>query len=152
MAAYFRMQEQAERLRDLIVAGNGKSKTDAAAAQAALPEGTNAALLAPTLLTGVPVDAEIRSGEIFGPVAPVVAWTGLDAVIGRANAVEVRLSGYVYAGKLQTATKIAERLEAGMVGLTRAAPSPSPCPGPSRRSACPGSGSRASAAPRSPPP
>lgn len=89
------------------------------AAQAHLPEGVNAAFLAPTLLTGVPLDAEILSQEIFGPVAPVVAWTDLDAVIDLANAAEVGLSAYVYAGKLQTAMKIAERLEAGMVGVNR---------------------------------
>ncbi|MGJ9404902.1 NAD-dependent succinate-semialdehyde dehydrogenase [Nesterenkonia aurantiaca] len=89
------------------------------AAQAVLPEGANSAFLTPTLLTGVPLDAEILSEEIFGPVAPVVAWTDLDAVIALANAAEVGLSAYVYAGKLQTAMKIAERLEAGMVGVNR---------------------------------
>ncbi len=89
------------------------------AAQAQLPDDANPAFLAPTLLTGVPMDAEILSEEIFGPVAPVVAWTDLDAMIELANAPEVGLSSYVYAGKLQTAMKIAERLEAGMVGVNR---------------------------------
>ncbi|WP_218219942.1 NAD-dependent succinate-semialdehyde dehydrogenase [Nesterenkonia sp. Act20] len=89
------------------------------AARAELPADATAAFLAPTLLTGVPTDAEILSQEIFGPIAPVVAWTDLDAMIDLANAPEVGLSAYVYAGKLQTAMKIAERLEAGMVGVNR---------------------------------
>lgn len=89
------------------------------AAQAELPAGAGPAFVAPTLLTGVPVDAEILCEEIFGPVAPVVTWSDEEEMIARANDAEVGLSSYVYAGDLQRSLQIGERLEAGMVGINR---------------------------------
>ncbi|WP_083504945.1 NAD-dependent succinate-semialdehyde dehydrogenase [Nesterenkonia jeotgali] len=110
-------EQAAEQIRELI--RGAREQGAVIAAEAHLPQVLNRAFLAPTLLTGVPTDAEILREEIFGPVAPVVAWTDLDAVIELANAAEVGLAGYVYAGKLQAAMKIAERLEVGMVGVNR---------------------------------
>lgn len=77
------------------------------------------AFVAPTLLRDVPADAAILTQEIFGPVAPVVTWEDPEAMLALANAAEVGLASYVYAGDLQQAIKIAERLEAGMVGVNR---------------------------------
>lgn len=89
------------------------------AAQAQIPETViTDAFVAPTLLR-VPEDAAILKEEIFGPVAPVVVWEDLDQMLAQVNDVEVGLSSYVYAGKLQDALKIGERLEAGMVGINR---------------------------------
>lgn len=110
-------QKAADQIRGLVQGAVDQGAV--VTAQAALPAGPDSAFVAPTLLTGVPMDAEVLEQEIFGPVAPVVAWTDLDAMIDLANAPEVGLSAYVYAGKLQTAMKIAERLEAGMVGVNR---------------------------------
>lgn len=110
-------EQAAEQIRELI--RGAREQGAVIAAEAHLPQDLNRAFIAPTLLTGVPTDAEILREEIFGPVAPVVAWTDLDAVIELANAAEVGLAGYVYAGKLQAAMKIAERLEVGMVGVNR---------------------------------
>lgn len=76
------------------------------------------AFVAPTLLR-VSADASILKEEIFGPVAPVVVWDDLDQMLAEVNDVEVGLSSYVYAGKLQDAIGIGERLEAGMVGINR---------------------------------
>ena len=89
------------------------------AAQAQIPETViTDAFVAPTLMR-VPEDAAILKEEIFGPVAPVVVWEDLDQMLAQVNDVEVGLSSYVYAGKLQDALKIGERLEAGMVGINR---------------------------------
>ncbi|WP_150462241.1 NAD-dependent succinate-semialdehyde dehydrogenase [Nesterenkonia ebinurensis] len=88
--------------------------------QAAVPDDVaTEAFVAPTLLTGVPADAGILKEEIFGPVAPVVVWEDEQELISWANDAEVGLSSYVFAGQLQNAMKIAERLEAGMVGVNR---------------------------------
>ena len=89
------------------------------AAQAQIPETViTDAFVAPTLMR-VPEDAAILKEEIFGPVAPVVVWEDLDQMLAQVNDVEVGLSSYVYAGKLQDALRIGERLEAGMVGINR---------------------------------
>ncbi|OBF29224.1 NAD-dependent succinate-semialdehyde dehydrogenase [Mycobacterium sp. ACS4331] len=75
--------------------------------------------VSPTLLTGVPADAEILRTEIFGPVAPVVVWDDEDQLVEWVNGTEYGLAAYVYAGRLQDALRIAERTDAGMVGINR---------------------------------
>ncbi len=73
----------------------------------------------PTVLTGVPADAEIVHEEIFGPIAPIVTWTTDDEVIGYANDTEMGLAAYVYAGELQRGMRLGESIEAGMIGINR---------------------------------
>jgi succinate-semialdehyde dehydrogenase/glutarate-semialdehyde dehydrogenase len=73
----------------------------------------------PTVLTGVPPQAEILREEIFGPVAPIVTFSSEDEVIELANDTEYGLVGYVYTGDLARGLRVSERIEAGMVGLNR---------------------------------
>lgn len=86
---------------------------------ASLPQGAPETFVAPRLLTDVSSGNPILRQEIFGPIAPVVVWDDLEAVIAEANSAEVGLASYVYAGDLQQALSIGERLEAGMVGVNR---------------------------------
>ncbi|MFD4232483.1 NAD-dependent succinate-semialdehyde dehydrogenase [Streptomyces sp. NPDC058545] len=72
-----------------------------------------------TVLTDVPADAEILRTEVFGPVAPIVTFTDEDALISAANATSYGLASYVFTRDLARGLRIAERLEAGMVGLNR---------------------------------
>ena len=72
-----------------------------------------------TLLTGVRADMRIAQEEIFGPVVTVISWDDEAAMIQQANDSEFGLAAYVYAGRLQDALRIAESLEAGMVGVNR---------------------------------
>ncbi len=73
----------------------------------------------PTVLVNVPADAAILSQEIFGPVAPVVAWNDDSELIDLVNASEMGLAAYVYAGQLQRAMRLGEDIDAGMVGVNR---------------------------------
>ena len=73
----------------------------------------------PTVLADVPMDAQILSEEIFGPVAPIVAWTDETAMLAAANNTEFGLAAYVYSGRMQDALRIGEKIEAGMVGINR---------------------------------
>ena len=57
--------------------------------------------------------------EIFGPVAPVVAFSGEDEAVALANATPFGLAAYVYTGDLGRALRVAERVDAGMVGVNR---------------------------------
>jgi succinate-semialdehyde dehydrogenase/glutarate-semialdehyde dehydrogenase len=61
----------------------------------------------------------ILGEEIFGPVAPVVSFTGEDEAVALANATEYGLVAYLYTGDLARGLRVSERLEAGMVGLNR---------------------------------
>jgi succinate-semialdehyde dehydrogenase / glutarate-semialdehyde dehydrogenase len=73
----------------------------------------------PTVLVDVPADAAILKEEIFGPVAPVVAFTDESDAIRWANDTEFGLVAYVYTGDLARGLRIAEKLESGMVGVNR---------------------------------
>lgn len=107
----------AAEIRGLIDSAVAEGAT--VAYQAQLPESVATdAFVAPTLLR-VPAEAPILKEEIFGPVAPVVVWDDLEQMLAEVNHVEVGLSSYVYAGKLQDAIRIGERLETGMVGINR---------------------------------
>ncbi|QKW36891.1 aldehyde dehydrogenase family protein [Actinomadura sp. NAK00032] len=73
----------------------------------------------PTVLVDVPADAALLREEIFGPVAPIVAFTDEAQVVATANATEYGLVSYVYTGDLARALRVGEALESGMVGLNR---------------------------------
>jgi succinate-semialdehyde dehydrogenase/glutarate-semialdehyde dehydrogenase len=73
----------------------------------------------PTVLDNVPAGAGILAEEIFGPVAPIVRFTDEAEAIALANSTEYGLVSYVYSGDLRRALRIAEGLEAGMVGINR---------------------------------
>ncbi len=72
-----------------------------------------------TVLDRVPDDAEILHTEVFGPVAPLTTFTDEEAMLARANDTEHGLAAYVYSADLGHALRIADRLEAGMVGINR---------------------------------
>jgi succinate-semialdehyde dehydrogenase/glutarate-semialdehyde dehydrogenase len=67
----------------------------------------------------VPPDAEVVRQEIFGPVAPVVTWTGEEELLRQVNDTELGLAAYVFSGDLRWALQTAERIDAGMVGINR---------------------------------
>jgi succinate-semialdehyde dehydrogenase / glutarate-semialdehyde dehydrogenase len=73
----------------------------------------------PTVLTGVAPDAPILREEIFGPVAPIVAFDTEEEAVRLANDTEFGLVAYVYTGDLARGLRVSEAIEAGMVGLNR---------------------------------
>ncbi|CAB3826527.1 NAD-dependent succinate-semialdehyde dehydrogenase [Achromobacter denitrificans] len=72
---------------------------------------------APTVVTDLPDNSMLMTEEPFGPVAPVVRFTDTDEVLRRANSLPFGLSSYVFTNSLQTATKVSNGLEAGMVNI-----------------------------------
>ncbi len=75
----------------------------------------------PTVLADVHHSSPIAHEEIFGPVAPVIAFDDDASVIAQANASELGLAGYVYTRDLARGLSVSERLHVGMVGLNRGA-------------------------------
>ncbi len=71
----------------------------------------------PTVITGLPEDSMLMTQEPFGPVAPVVSFDDPEEVIRKANSLPFGLSSYVFTNSLQTATKVSNALEAGMVNI-----------------------------------
>jgi succinate-semialdehyde dehydrogenase/glutarate-semialdehyde dehydrogenase len=56
---------------------------------------------------------------VFGPVAPIVPFDSEDEAIAAANATEYGLVAYVFTNDLTRGMRIAQRIDAGMVGLNR---------------------------------
>lgn len=73
----------------------------------------------PTVLIEVPTGARILHEEVFGPVAPIVAFDSEDEAVAIANATEYGLVAYVFTGDLGRGMRVADRIESGMVGVNR---------------------------------
>lgn len=73
----------------------------------------------PTVLADVPTGDPVLAEEVFGPVAVLVRVRSDEEAVRLANATEYGLVGYVYAGDLGRALRLAESLEVGMVGVNR---------------------------------
>ncbi|WP_019026921.1 NAD-dependent succinate-semialdehyde dehydrogenase [Colwellia piezophila] len=71
----------------------------------------------PTILTNVTNDMPIAVNEIFGPVAPIIAFDSEEEVIDMANNTEYGLAAYFYSRDIGTVWRVAEGLEFGMVGI-----------------------------------
>lgn len=71
----------------------------------------------PTVVTDLPEDSMLMTEEPFGPIAPITTFNDTDDVIRRANSLPFGLSSYVFTNSLQTATKVSNSIEAGMVNI-----------------------------------
>jgi succinate-semialdehyde dehydrogenase/glutarate-semialdehyde dehydrogenase len=72
-----------------------------------------------TVLTDVPPNARILKEEVFGPVAPIVGFDTEEQGIAAANDTEYGLAAYIYTQSLDRALRVAESVNAGMVGVNR---------------------------------
>jgi succinate-semialdehyde dehydrogenase / glutarate-semialdehyde dehydrogenase len=73
----------------------------------------------PTVLTGVPENAQLLEEEIFGPVAPINAFASEDDAIRCANDTEYGLVAYVFTKDVDRAFRVIEDLETGMIGFNQ---------------------------------
>jgi len=71
----------------------------------------------PTVVSGVPSEAEILREEIFGPVLAIAPFSTEDEAVAMANGVEYGLIAYAFTESLERGHRMIERLESGMVGL-----------------------------------
>jgi succinate-semialdehyde dehydrogenase/glutarate-semialdehyde dehydrogenase len=71
----------------------------------------------PTILTGVTKDMKVANEETFGPVAPLFRFSDEADVIAQANDTEFGLASYFYARDMGRVWRVAEALDAGIVGI-----------------------------------
>jgi succinate-semialdehyde dehydrogenase / glutarate-semialdehyde dehydrogenase len=71
----------------------------------------------PTVILDANTDMQIADEETFGPVAALFRFKTEDEAIQLANATETGLSAYFFTADLKRAWRVAEALEAGMVGI-----------------------------------
>jgi benzaldehyde dehydrogenase (NAD) len=71
----------------------------------------------PTVLSEVPLTAPAYAEEIFGPVAPVVSFSGIDEAVRLANSTEYGLSLGILTRDVMKGLEIAERIPSGLVHI-----------------------------------
>ncbi|MEZ5828115.1 MAG: NAD-dependent succinate-semialdehyde dehydrogenase [Hyphomicrobiales bacterium] len=71
----------------------------------------------PSVVGNVTPDMEIVREEIFGPVATLVRFDTEDEAIAVANDTPFGLAAYLFSQNLSRAWRVAEKLDAGMVGV-----------------------------------
>lgn len=74
----------------------------------------------PTVLTNVSDDALIMHEEPFGPVVPVVRFSGFDEVIRRANALPFGLAAFAYSKSHETIAAVTDAIDVGMLSINGA--------------------------------
>ncbi|HEX9596413.1 MAG TPA: NAD-dependent succinate-semialdehyde dehydrogenase, partial [Anaerolineales bacterium] len=71
----------------------------------------------PTVMSGVTQSMKVAKEETFAPLAPIIAFKDESDVIAMANDSEFGLASYFYAKDMGRVFRVAEALEAGMVGV-----------------------------------
>jgi succinate-semialdehyde dehydrogenase/glutarate-semialdehyde dehydrogenase len=82
----------------------------------------------PTVLREVSPTMRIMTEEPFAPVMPLLDFSKLDEVIAAANNSPYGLAAYVFTNDLTVATRMAEGLEAGIIGINDPVPATPQCP------------------------
>lgn len=82
----------------------------------------------PTVLANLSRDARLLSVEPFAPVMPLLNFSKIDDVIRAANNTCYGLAAYVFTNDLAVTWRMAEGLEAGVIGINDPVPATPQCP------------------------
>ena len=82
----------------------------------------------PTVLTNVNGEMKLMTEEPFAPVMPILDFSKIDDVIAAANNTPYGLAAYVFTNDLSITWKMAEGLEAGIIGINDPVPATPQCP------------------------
>jgi succinate-semialdehyde dehydrogenase/glutarate-semialdehyde dehydrogenase len=82
----------------------------------------------PTVVTGLSPQARIMTEEPFSPVMPLLDFSNIDEVIRAANNTPYGLAAYVFTNDLSIAWRMAEGIEAGIIGINDPVPAAVQCP------------------------
>ncbi len=82
----------------------------------------------PTVLNNLGSDVKMMTEEPFAPVMPILDFSKIDEVIAAANNTRYGLAAYVFTNDLTIAWKMAEGIEAGIIGINEPVPAVPQCP------------------------
>jgi aldehyde dehydrogenase (NAD+) len=108
---------QAQRIRGFVDRAVADGATIANQRRKDLPH--EGFFVSPTLLTGVRNDMEVAQHEVFGPVQSVITVDSEEEGVLVANDSDYGLAAGVFTASLDTAHRLASRLEAGQVQVNR---------------------------------
>ena len=79
--------------------------------------GNRGFFFAPTVLSEVPIEAQVMNEEPFGPIAIINPYADEDAMIAEANRLPYGLAAYLWTEDSRRQKRVARAIEAGMVGV-----------------------------------
>ena len=82
----------------------------------------------PTIIDDVNPACAIIEEEPFAPLMPVMGFDTIEDVIEQANSTKYGLAAYVFTNDLSTAFRMADGLEAGIIGINDPVPATPQCP------------------------
>jgi succinate-semialdehyde dehydrogenase/glutarate-semialdehyde dehydrogenase len=83
--------------------------------------GTEGNFFAPTVLSNVPLEADVFNTEPFGPVAAVRGVDSLEEAIAEANRLPYGLAGYAFTTSLRNVHVLSQQLEVGTLWINQSA-------------------------------
>ena len=83
---------------------------------------------APTVLTNVPLTANLFNDEPFGPIAAIRGFDTLEEAIAEANRLPFGLAGYAFTKSIKTVHRLSRQLEVGMLWINQPAAAPAEMP------------------------
>ncbi len=81
--------------------------------------GTTGNFFAPTVLTDLPMNADVLKSEPFGPMAVIQGFDDLEDAIKESNRLPFGLASYAFTSSLKTAHLLGQRLEVGMLWINQ---------------------------------
>jgi len=87
--------------------------------------GSDGNFFGPTVLTDVPLDADVFNHEPFGPIAAIRGFDTLDEAIAEANRLPYGLGGYAFTSSIKNVHRLSQQMEVGMLWINQP-PTPSP--------------------------
>ncbi len=96
-------------------------KSGATLATGGVRLGEQGNFFAPTVLTDVPLEADVFNQEPFGPMAAIRGFDKLEDAITEANRLPYGLAGYAFTRSLKNAHLLAQRMEVGMLWINQPA-------------------------------
>ncbi|KAF2488812.1 aldehyde dehydrogenase-like protein [Lophium mytilinum] len=104
---------QFEKVKDLYADIAAQSLTPALAG--GVVEAEKGYFITPAIIDNPPDDARVVVEEAFGPVVPLLKWSGEDEVVARANSGKAGLGASVWSKDVERGERLARRLQAGSV-------------------------------------
>lgn len=106
---------QYEKVKNFIDQANRDGKIIAGG----VVEGSTGYFIRPTIVRDVTDGDSIVDEEQFGPILPLIKFTDIEDVIGRANNSDYGLGGSVWSKDLDKAISIADRIETGTIWVNQ---------------------------------
>lgn len=107
-------KEATEKVHALVADATAKGAQNKAGGTHAVSGGL---FIQPSVLTGVTQNMAIAQEEIFGPVAALIKFETEAEAIEIANGTPFGLAAYLFSQNIARAWRVAEKLEAGMIGV-----------------------------------